>query len=54
MNSQKTTTGKSYHTKKKYRQRVDEIDQARKQLSDESDITVPSTLYQMYNQRRII
>lgn len=41
--------GKSYHTKKKYRQRIDEINQARKKQSDESDITVLSTLNQMYN-----
>ena len=43
------TMGKSYHTKKKYRQRIDEIDQSRKKQSDESDITVLSTLNQMYN-----
>ncbi|MCR4852066.1 MAG: hypothetical protein K5893_00565 [Prevotella sp.] len=41
--------GKSYHTKKKYRLRVDGIDKSRKKLSDESDITVLSTLNQMYN-----
>ena len=43
------TMGKSYHTKKKYRQRIDEIDQSRKKQSYESDITVLSTLNQMYN-----
>ncbi len=43
------TMGKSYYAKKKYRQRVGEIDQSRKKLSDESDITVLSTLNQMYN-----
>ena len=41
--------GKSYYTKKKYRQRIDEIDQSRKKQSDESDITVLSALNQMYN-----
>ena len=49
MNNNINTMGKSYHTKKKYGQRIDEINQARKKQSDESDITVLSTLNQMYN-----
>jgi phage terminase small subunit len=49
MNDNINAMGKSYYTKKKYRQRIDEIDQSRKKQSDESDITVLSTLNQMYN-----
>lgn len=40
---------KSYHSKKKYSQRIDEIDQSREKQSAEGDITILSTLNQMYN-----
>ena len=40
---------KSYHSKKKYSQRIGEIDRTRKMQSVESGITVLSTLNQMYN-----
>ena len=40
---------KSYHSKKKYSQRIGEIDRTRKMQSVESGNTVLSTLNQMYN-----
>lgn len=40
---------KSYHSKKKYSQRIGEIDRTRKMQSVKSGITVLSTLNQMYN-----
>ncbi len=36
--------GKSYYTKKKYRRRVDAINQSRKKQSVEGDVTVLATL----------
>ncbi len=41
--------GKSYYTKKKYRRRVDAINQSRTKQSDEGDVIVLATLNQMYN-----
>lgn len=43
------TMSKSYHSKKKYRQKMDLIRQSRAKQSAESDTTVLSTLNQQYN-----
>lgn len=40
---------KSYHSKKKYRQEMDQIRQSREEQSAENDATVLSTLNQHYN-----